>query len=582
MKTGHDSTGCQLSDGALLLLDGPVTVGIRGTGAASDPDPASLIADSEDLVRIHQSYIAAGCDVIRTPTSALPRVSGGAGSPGPAGHARPIRWVDLARESIEAARAAAAGTRASVAFTLGRQVDGPDGEEIVSVLSRLFRQVPPDLILVESLTVVRPSLYQAVEGLRSLGLPVWLSFRRCREGLCGSGGQHWAGDGPDSFGHAVSRLEKLGADAILVNCIPREHVEDTIEYLRYFTDLPLGASPDLDPGLVSQPEADGRPAGYAELARRWRRAGAQLIGACCGGGPGLVAELRRELTGEPVPVAGQQAAATAQPARLAARGATPSPPVRPWANARGRPLFPLPLPRVAHCDGVAPPDAGELLLWEYLYREGGGANQRCLHVGSGSGLLAVQLALNGATHVHAIDIDPQAVRSTLESAFLNDVSSSLTAQVADLNTWLPGERYELVVASVEQPPADPCQSDPYDREFDPWGRRLIDGLITRLAVFLAREGVAYLTQTSLTSQRRTMQMLRAAGMEAHVVAWHFWPVDVPQEDKPHLDQVERASDAFHFRVAGSDIVVVYLLEIQRRRPPARTAVTSEANGKALS
>jgi S-methylmethionine-dependent homocysteine/selenocysteine methylase len=581
MKTGHDPVDCQLSDGTLLLLDGPVTAEPRSPGAANDRNPAGLFADPEDLVRIHRSYIAAGCDIIRTPTVGLPRVPCGAGSSGALGRTQPIRWVDLARESILAARAASSGTSVSVAFALGRQVDGPDGGEIVGVLSRLFRQVPPDLILVEGLTVLRPSFYQALSDLRSLGLPIWLSFRRCCEGLCGPGGQHWADDGPDSFGHAVFQLDRLGVGALLINCIPRDHVEGTIDYLRHFTDLPLGAYPDLDPGLVSQLEADGRLPGYAELARRWRRAGAQVIGVCCGGGPGLVAELRRELADEPTPAAGQQPAATAQPARLAAADATTAPPVRPWATARGRRLFPLPLPRIAHCDAAASPAAGDLLLWEYLYQEGSGANQRCLHVGSGSGLLAVQLALNGATHVHAIDVDRRAVRSTLESAFLNDVSSSLTAEVADLNTWLPGERYELVVASVEQPATDPCRSDPYAREFDPWGRRLIDGLIARLPVFLAREGVAYLTQTSLTSQYRTMQMLRAAGMEAQVVAWHFWPADVPQECRPHLNQIEWASDAFHFRVAGSDIVVVYLLEIRRRRL-SRAAMTPEANGRPLA
>jgi release factor glutamine methyltransferase len=580
MNTGQDAIGSQLNRGTLLLLDGPVQV------EPCAPDP-------EDLIRIHRSYIDAGCDIVRTPTSELPRASGDAGSSGLPGHPRPVRWVDLARESIQAARAASAGTSVRVAFTLGRQVDGSDGDEIVSVLSRLFRQVPPDLILVESLTVLRPALYRALSDLRSLGLPVWLSFRRCREGLCGPGGQHWAGDGPDSFGHAVSEFEKLGVGALLVNCIPRDHVEATIDYLRYFTDLPLGAYADLNPGLGSQPGADGRLSGYAELARRWQVAGAQVVGACCGGDPGLIAEMKRELVPGsapgPAPAGGQQPAATAlstqqpQPARLAARGATTSPRPRPWTHPRGRPLFPIPLPRLALCDEVAPPAAGDLLAWEYLYREGGGANQRCLHVGSGSGLLAVQLALNRATHVHAIDIDPQAVRSTLESAFLNDVSSSLTAEVADLSSWLPSERYELVVASVEQPPVNPCQPDPSVREFDPWGRRLIDGLIARLPAFLAREGVAYLTQTSLISQRRTMQMLWSVGMEAQVVAWHFWPADIPREDRPHLDQIEQASDAFRFRVADQeDIVVVYLLEIRRRRLSARAVVASDANGKSLS
>lgn len=590
MGTSHDALGSQLSQGALLLLDGPAQAEppLPGMPGGHGPGPG-LLLDTDDLVRIHRSYIDAGCDVIRTRTSDLPRGSRAATAPGTPSHPRPLRWVDAARERIQAARAAAAGTSVSVAFTLGPQIDGPDGDEIVRVLVRLFQQVPPDLILVETLAILRPSLYQAASRLRSLGLPLWLSFRRCSEGLCGPGGHHWAGDGPDSFGHAAARLEELGAGALLVNCIPRDHAEATIDYLRYFTDLPLGACPDLNAGLGSRmPGADGGRADYLELARRWRRAGAQVVGMCCGGDPGLLAEMRRQLTIQAPPAAGQQPGASAQSARPPARAAAAAAPVRPWTSARGRRLFPLALPRVAGHEGVAPPAAGDLLLWEYLYREGGGANQRCLQVGSGSGLLAVQLALNGATHVHAIDIDPQAVRSTLESAFLNDVSSSLTAEVADLGTWMPGERYELVVASVEQQAADPCQPDPDAREFDPWGRRLIDGLIAKLPVFLAREGVAYLTQTSLISQRRTMEMLSAAGMEAQVVDWHFWPAGVRQEARPHRNQIEQVSDAFHFRVADQEeIVVVYLLEVRRLHssPPGlapQAAAMPDANGRSLT
>ena len=54
---------------------------------------------------------------------------------------------------------------------------------------------PPDLILVETLSLVRPSTtYETIERLLETGLPIWLSFRRCRHGLCGVFGKHW--DGP--------------------------------------------------------------------------------------------------------------------------------------------------------------------------------------------------------------------------------------------------------------------------------------------------------------------------------------------------------------------------------------------------
>ena len=52
------------------------------------------------------------------------------------------------------------------------------------------------------------------------------------------------------------------------------------------------------------------------------------------------------------------------------------------------------------------------MAWRYLYDQGVGAHQRCLDVGCGTGILGIQLALNGASHVRAIDIDERAVRNT--------------------------------------------------------------------------------------------------------------------------------------------------------------------------
>jgi release factor glutamine methyltransferase len=231
----------------------------------------------------------------------------------------------------------------------------------------------------------------------------------------------------------------------------------------------------------------------------------------------------------------------------------------------------LPFPRLVRTDGVPPPTVCDLLLWEYLYREGGGANQRCLDVGSGSGLLAVQLALNGATHVHSIDSAPEAVRCTLDSAFRNDVSSSVTAETADMTTWRARERYEVVVASIEQAGTDPWQQDPQEREFDPWGRRLIDAFITKLPELLAREGVAYLAHSSAVSQRRTAELLAAAGLTAEVVDWRLWPAPAQPTDRPHRMRIEQLSDAFHLDTGTQDardeLMVVYLIEIRRSGSP---------------
>ena len=113
---------------------------------------------------------------------------------------------------------------------------------------------------------------QPVEQLVATQLPVWLSFRRCRHGLCGVYGEHWGGPEGDAFGRAARRFEQMGVRALLINCIPPDHVAGMVSYLRDFVDLPLGVYPNLgyytDRGWRFDPGVGG--AEYAELALRWR------------------------------------------------------------------------------------------------------------------------------------------------------------------------------------------------------------------------------------------------------------------------------------------------------------------------
>jgi ribosomal protein L11 methylase PrmA len=61
-------------------------------------------------------------------------------------------------------------------------------------------------------------------------------------------------------------------------------------------------------------------------------------------------------------------------------------------------------------------------------------------IGCGIGLLTVQLALNGATHVCAIDLEKHTFGNALASAFRNEVVHQETAQDADLCPWVAEER----------------------------------------------------------------------------------------------------------------------------------------------
>jgi ribosomal protein L11 methyltransferase len=69
-----------------------------------------------------------------------------------------------------------------------------------------------------------------------------------------------------------------------------------------------------------------------------------------------------------------------------------------------------------------------------------------LDVGTGSGVLSIGAALMGATHITAVDIDPEAIRVTQENLDLNEVGSLVAASTTDLSL-LEGE-YGVVVANI--------------------------------------------------------------------------------------------------------------------------------------
>src|SRR3712207_8370833 len=51
-----------------------------------------------------------------------------------------------------------------------------------ALLRRVFEEDTPDLVLLETMTLIRDELtYSTVKLMLDSGLPVWLSFRRCRQ-----------------------------------------------------------------------------------------------------------------------------------------------------------------------------------------------------------------------------------------------------------------------------------------------------------------------------------------------------------------------------------------------------------------
>lgn len=516
------------------------------------------------VLDVHKSYVAAGCDVISTNTWSIlsaPEAEQRLSGPTP----ERAHWMDIARLGIRLPRRAIAEagrqSTCAVAFAISGEINSAMRKESVELLSRVFEEEQPDLILLETLTLIRdPATFETVEVLMEMGFPVWLSFRRCRHGVCGVYGQHWGPPEGDLFGRAARRLESIGVGALLINCLPIDHVPGMVGWLRDFTELALGVYPNL--GHMAGPswrfDEHIGPAQYADLALSWREEGAQIIGGCCGTTPEHIAAAALAVAATKpghkhpaVPVVQQE------PAEL-------EPEPSPWVDDRARTLYPLPFPNLTVDPGVFVPTQGSFLCWRYLFSQNIGEDKSCLDVGCGCGVLAVQLARNGARHVHAIDVDRNAIANTMANAFRNGVADRLSGEEVDLYEWEPQQRYDVCVASLFQMPVNPFDEPTGHRPLDYWGRNLLDHFLTTLPRVLVEDGKAYFMQLSIISQRETSRQLQRLGLQARVVDFSFFPFgDQFETNKEQIERVVQRSDAFELKLAGKDVMVAYLLEVTR-------------------
>ncbi len=224
----------------------------------------------------------------------------------------------------------------------------------------------------------------------------------------------------------------------------------------------------------------------------------------------------------------------------------------------------MPLPELAIDRGVFVPTHGSFLVWKHLFRTGLGDGQSCLDVGCGCGIQTVQLALNGAAHVHAIDIDRDAIANTLSNAFRNGVGGRVSGEEVDLYQWQPHRRFDLIVASLFQMPVDPYEEPSGHRPLDYWGRTMLDHFFRGLPELLTEEGRALVMHLSIVGQARTAQLLAAGGLTSRVVDFAFFPFGpLFVNNKSQIERVEQLSDAYHVQLGDEDVMVAYLIEISR-------------------
>ena len=185
-----------------VILDGAIATelqrsGIRGWGLKEDIHWGfdALHVAPQTVLDLHKQYLDAGAHILTTDTYTIldaPSYSADYDIHVP----NPLHWMDLARTAIELPRQAIAERKrednAVVAFSIGGEIENSEQQATIKFLLRIFQDCPPDIVLFESLSLIEDNLtFEAIRALIDSGFPVWVSFRRCRKGVCGIHGQLW-------------------------------------------------------------------------------------------------------------------------------------------------------------------------------------------------------------------------------------------------------------------------------------------------------------------------------------------------------------------------------------------------------
>jgi release factor glutamine methyltransferase len=170
--------------------------------------------------------------------------------------------------------------------------------------------------------------------------------------------------------------------------------------------------------------------------------------------------------------------------------------------------------------GVLRPPSDAWLLIDVMRERSLARDATVLDLFTGSGVLAVAAALEGATAVTAVDIARRAVLNARLNAKLNRVGVRVLR--GDLFAPLDGEWFDLILAN---PPYLPSEDEglPTAGPARAWeggvdGRLLVDRLCREAPRHLAEGGCVLIVHSSLCGEVATLESLAAAGLRGETLA----------------------------------------------------------------
>ena len=273
----------------IRLMDGATGSNLMKAGMPRGACTEQWVLEHPDAILALQSaYKAAGSDMVYAPTFCANRIA-------LSGYSLQDDVSRMNRELVALSKKAV-GSGVLVAgdmTTTGKPADPEDSDGYQQLLDAYREQAEAlisggaDLIGVETMMGVNECV-AAIEAIRSLGdIAVICTLSVQSDGKCYFDG---------SVFEAAEILEALGADAIGVNCSTGpDQLESVIRTLKNTCTLPIIAKPNAGmPKISDSGEAvySMESGEFAQHMERLVKAGASLIGGCCGTTPEFIEALR--------------------------------------------------------------------------------------------------------------------------------------------------------------------------------------------------------------------------------------------------------------------------------------------------
>jgi release factor glutamine methyltransferase len=177
--------------------------------------------------------------------------------------------------------------------------------------------------------------------------------------------------------------------------------------------------------------------------------------------------------------------------------------------------------RLLRLPGVHRPISDAWMLADAMRRELDGERKRVLDLCTGTGVLAITAAQEGAEST-AVDVSRRALASVRANGLLNGVR--VEPLRGDLFEPVEGRMFDVIVTN---PPYVPGASEKLpERGIErAWyagldGRALVDRICAEAAAHMAPGGVLLIVHSSVNGEEETLRRLEAAGLDASIAARH--------------------------------------------------------------